>query len=398
VPPDDFFDGEWEEPSRTQDTAPTRPAADEPGTTERPPRAPRDRTRRSSRPSIPRPSGMPALEGLEWRRLGMLAAGIIVLVLVLLLAARACSGSSATSKNQDYMTQVQAVLKKSDTAGSQLTGLLNSPQPIRRKQAVAQLTAIKGVAQSALNDATQLKPTSQTKQWQQYLLQALSYRVNGLSCLIQRAPAAYKAKRAKNGGTQLVPCMQQLLASDVIYLYSWANPVSNALRKAGIQVQVPTSQFLAGNASTLVSPVALGAALQHWKPGSVGKGLHGLQLDTVVARFENGKTVTLQAGSVNTVKVQNLSFLVTAHNGGNYTETNIPVSVTIGTGKSAVKKSATISSIGKGQTKTVEIGGFGSGTFVTFDKPIPVKVLVTPVPGEHTVSNNSQTYKIIFSL
>ena len=342
---------------------------------------------------------MPALEGLEWGRLAMLAAGIIVVVLVLVLLTQACSGSSATSKNQAYMSQVQSVLKKSDSAGSQLNAMLHSPQPIKKKAALAQLTAIKGVAQSALNDATNLKPTSQTKQWQQYLLQSLSYRVNGLSCLILGVPAAYKAKHARAGGSQLVPCLQQLLASDVIYQYSYANPVSDALRKDNIQVQIPTSQFLAGNASSLVTAGALGGALKHWKPGSsVGHGLHGLQLDTVVARFDNGKTVTLQAGSVNTVKVQNLSFLVTAHNGGNYTETDIPVTVTIGTGSSAVKKSATISTIGKGQSKTVEIGGFGSGTFVTFDKPIPVKVLVTPVPGEHTVSNNSQTYQIIFSL
>jgi hypothetical protein len=398
VPPDDFFDGEWEEPSRTQETAPTRPAADEPETTERPPRSTRGRTRKPSRPSVPRPSGIPALEGLEWGRLAMLAAGIIVVVLVLVLLTRACSGSSATSKNQDYMTQVQSVLKKSDGAGSQLNAMLHSPQPIKKKAALAQLTAIKGVTQSALNDATQLKPTSQVQQWQQYLLQALSYRVNGLDCLINGVPAAYKAKRAKAGGSQLVPCMQQLLASDVIYQYSYANPVSDALQKDHIGVAVPTSQFLSGNASSLVTAAGLGAALQHWKPGSVGHGLHGLQLNTVVARFENGKTVTLQAGSVNTVKVQNLSFLVTAQNGGNYTETNIPVTVTIGTGSSAVKKSATISTIAKGQSKTVEIGGFGSGTFVTFDKPIPVRVLVTPVPGEHTVSNNSQTYQIIFSL
>src|SRR5262249_38747730 len=153
-------------------------------------------------------------EGLEWGRLAMLAAGIIVVVLVLVLVTRACSGSSATSKNQDYMTQVQSVLKKSDGAGAQLNGMLHSPQPIKKQQALAQLTAIKGVAQSALNDATTIKPTSQVKQYQQYLLQALSYRVNGLSCLINGVPAAYKAKRAKAGGSQLVPCMQQLLASD----------------------------------------------------------------------------------------------------------------------------------------------------------------------------------------
>ena len=41
--------------------------------------------RSGKRPSLSRPAGMPSLEGLEWGRLGMLAAGILVVVLVLLL-------------------------------------------------------------------------------------------------------------------------------------------------------------------------------------------------------------------------------------------------------------------------------------------------------------------------
>jgi hypothetical protein len=67
---------------------------------------------------------MPSLEGLEWGRLGMLAAGIVVVVLVLLLLTRACSGSSATSKNQAYFNEVKTVLGKSDAAGAQLHDLL----------------------------------------------------------------------------------------------------------------------------------------------------------------------------------------------------------------------------------------------------------------------------------
>ena len=343
-------------------------------------------------------SGMPALEGLEWGRLGMLAAGIVVVVLVLVFLTQQCSGSSAQSKNSDYMSQVQAVLKTSDAAGTNLSQLLHSQQPVKRKAVERQLTAIRDQAQSAVNAATQLKPTKQVQEWQPYLLQALSYRVNGVSCLIAAAPAAYSSKRARAGGSQLVPCMERLLAADIIYQDSFAHPAGNALSHAGIDVPVPTSQFLPADDTSLVTPDGLGAVIQHWKPSNVAHGLHGLTLDTVVARSAGGKTVTLQAGSVNTVKVQDLTFLVTATNGGNYTEYNIPVKLTIGTGKSAVVKSATIKQIDKGQPQTVEIGGFGSGTFVQFDKPLPVKVLVTPVPGEHTASNNSQTYQIIFSL
>jgi hypothetical protein len=136
--------------------------------------------------------------------------------------------------------------------------------------------------------------------------------------------------------------------------------------------------------------------LQRWKR-SAAHGLHGLSLNTVVAKEGDGTLVTLQAGTVNTVKVHGMSFLITASNGGDFTEFSVPVTLTIGTGTNQVKKTVTIPQIKKGQKETVTIGGFESTT-LQFDKAVPLKVLVTPVPGERTASNNSQTYQVIFSL
>jgi hypothetical protein len=346
---------------------------------------------------MPRPSGMPSLEGLEWGRLGMLAVGIVVVVLVLLLLTRACSGSSATSKNQAYFDEVKTVLGKSDDAGAQLHSLLNSRQPLTLKQVRARLTTIRAQAQSAVTAATSLKPTKQVESLQPWLLQTLSYRVNGLDCMITGMPQAYHAKPARAGGKQLVPCTQRMLASDIIYTDSYSTPAANTLRKDGIDVQVPTSVFLDESDAAVLTPAGMGAVLQRWKPSSAAHGLHGLKLDTVVAKEGDGKLVTLQAGTVNAVKVHGMSFLVSATNGGDFTEFNIPVKLTIGTGKSEVTKTATIDKIDKGQQQTVAIGGFESTT-LPFDKAVPLKVHVTPVPGERTASNNSQTFQVIFSL
>ena len=166
---------------------------------------------------------MPSLEGLEWGRLGMLAAGILVVVLVLLLLTRACSGSSATSKNQTYFNQVKTVLAKSDAAGAQLHDLLNSRQPVKLKQVRSRLTAMRAQAQSAVTAATNLKPTKQVASLQPWLLQTLSYRVNGLDCMIGAMPQAYHAKPARAGGKLLVPCTQRMLASDIIYTDSYSD-------------------------------------------------------------------------------------------------------------------------------------------------------------------------------
>ena len=68
----------------------------------------------------------------------------------------------------------------------------------------------------------------------------------------------------------------------------------------------------------------------------------------MVAKQGDGKLVTLQAGTVNAVKVHGMSFLITASNGGDFTEYNIPVKLTIGTGANQVTKTATIPQITEG--------------------------------------------------
>lgn len=342
---------------------------------------------------------MPSLEGLEWGRLGLLAAGIVVVVLVLLLGARACSGPSASSKNRAYFDQVKAVLATSDRAGASLHDMFHSTKPIKAKAAIKQLQAIRTQAQSAVDAATKLKPTKQVETLQPALLQTLSYRVNGIDCLISGLPQAYKERRSTTAGGQLVICTDRLLASDIIYMDSFEGPAGTALQKANVSdVAVPTSSFLGNDDQVTLTAAGMGSVLQRWKPGSVAHGLHGLKLDTVVARGADGKTVTLQSSTLTPVKATGLSFLVTATNGGNFPEFNVPVKITIGSGTTKIVKTATIASIAKGASETVTISGFTTGTSLPFGTTVTMKVEVVPVLGEHNASNNSQTFQITFSL
>jgi hypothetical protein len=322
-----------------------------------------------------------------------------VLVLVLLLAARSCGGSSATSKNRDYFDQVKTVLAKSDGAGQQLHDLFHTQQPIRSKAAIKKLESIKAEAQAAVVDAQKLKPTKQVEALQPWLIEALTYRVNGIDCMIQALPQAYKETRPSDAGAHLVPCTRRLLASDVIYTDSFYASASKTLQADNIDVSVPTSTFLVSPDDQItLNAAGMGGLFQHWKPGSVAHGLHGLKLDTVVAQ-SGDKTVTLSATSTTPVKAAGLTFLVTATNGGNFTEFDVQVKITIGTGDTAIVKTGTISQIAKGAPETVSIGGFSSGSNLPpFGKTIDMKVEVVPVPGERTASNNSQTFKITFVL
>jgi hypothetical protein len=346
-----------------------------------------------------RPEGMPSFEGLEWGRLGMLGAGIIVVILVLLLLARSCGGSSAGSANRDFFDkQLKPALTKSDQASKELHDLFRSPRALRLPQVQARLDSAAKLANEALTDARALKPTSEVQAFQPYLLQTLSYRVNGIQCLSANMQRAYREKRASAGGAQLVRCMDRLLASDVIYTDSYYTPASKALQDKGIDAQVPTSAFVQNSDRALLTAPGMGSVLQRWKPTTAVNGLHGTKLDSVTA-VSNGKAVTLRTGTVNTVKATNVVFRVTVTNGGDFAEFNVNVTITIGKGANKIVKSATIDQIGPKETQTVEIKGIASGSNqIQFAQALPLTVNVQPVPGERTKSNNSATYQIIFSL
>ena len=288
MPRDDFFDDQWEEPSRTHETAPigrgeepappAEPSAEPPGEP-----APRRAPRRPARPARPRRGGGGGedgggggfkrpqfLENLEIGRLAVLAAGILVVILVLVLLARSCGGSSAESKNEEYLNQVKAALKKSSQAGVALNAILRAPRPLKSKAAVKQVKTAHDLMQQALNDASAIEPTKQAEAANPALIQALSYRVNGLQCLQQNLPQAYQAKQNAAGGTLLAPCMQRLLSSDVVYADSYQARLNNDLSDAGVDVRAPSSVILPPASVNTVTPAgsrADAAAAEAWRAG-----------------------------------------------------------------------------------------------------------------------------------
>jgi hypothetical protein len=425
VPPDDFFDEDWEEPSRTQDTAITRPAGDgeerprdsapeprEEGAP--PPRAPRppERRRPAKRggPRFPKMPKMPKMPGgsgggattlppLEYRRLGALAAGMLVIILVLVLLARSCSGSSAKSDNENYVSALTTtVLKPSDDVANQFHEMLDLPSAtlgILHKRLDAQLAAMRTVRARA----EALKPTKQLAPYQAALLQALQFRVTGLECMSERLTTAWKLKHPAAAGQQLYSCTGQLLASDYVYADSFASGADAALKQVGA-AGVPTSQFLSTSQLNWVTPLGIGQQLQALRPGPVS-GIHGTQMGSVVATPQG---LTLQAGPPNFVKGnKDLVFVVSVKNSGKFTEVGVMVKLTlklVGGGRAPIVKTARIASIAAGATEAARFSGFFASTQGAPDYSVPYKLIVSSlkVPGEHNLTNNTSTYTVEFSI
>jgi uncharacterized protein YceK len=425
VPPDDFFDEDWEEPSRTQDTAITRPAGDG---EERPrdsapeprqegvppPRAPRPPQRRRPAkrggPRFPQMPKLPKLPGgsgggattlppLEYRRLGALGVGILVIILVLVLLARGCSGSSAKSANENYVsTLTTTVLKPSDDVAKKFHEMLDLPAAslaIIHKRLDGQLAAMRTVKAHA----AALKPTKQLAPYQAALLQALQFRITGLECMSERLTTAWKLKKPAISGQQLYSCTGQLLASDYVYADSFATGADAALKQVGA-TGVPTSQFLPTSDLTWVTPLGIGQQLQALHPGPV-TGIHGTQMGSVVA---SPQTLTLQPGTPNFVKGdKNLVFVVSVKNSGKFTEVGVMVKLTLKRvtgGGAPITQTKRIASIAAGQTATARFSGFFASTQGQPDYSVPYRLTVSSlkVPGEHNLTNNTSTYTVEFSI
>jgi hypothetical protein len=337
------------------------------------------------------------MQNLEVGRIAMVALGAVVLLLVFVFLVRSCGGDSTATKNQAYVDAVGKALAKSDQAAKVVGDLFQAPRPVKAKAATQRVQQALQLEEQALAEAKQIKPTKQAEPYHPSLLQALQFRITGLQCLAKGLPQAYKEKPSTAGGKLLVPCTQRLLASDVVYADSYAARLNNALADAGVDARVPTSVFLPPKLQGTVTPAGMGLVLQRLKPGAV-TGLHGMSLDTVIVQT-GGKSITLRpGGDVNQVPAAtDLVFVVSATNAGKFQEFNVPVKITLGSGKDAIRKSATIDQVAPGQTATVEVTGLTTDpTSLKFGTDVKVTVSVGPVPGEKNTSNNKAVYTVAF--
>jgi len=399
VAPDDFFDSDWEETGGTQETAVTRPSGggqdrgEEPPP-RRPPREPRAPRRPPSFGQL-RPGNLPPL---QYRRLGGLAAGILAVVVVLVLLARGCSGSSSSSKNIDYFNEVKkSVLGPSSRASADFHETLNLKSGTKLSVVKQHFDNEAAMLSKAADEAASIKPTKQLEPFQPALIQTLQYRLAGIRCMASNIGDAWQRKRARGTGRILAPCTQRLLASDIVYSDSFSNPASTALK--GLGVQVPASSFLDVADSDLVTPVGIGSSITRLKPSAV-HGLHGLGVLSTVA-LPQGTTLQTGTSQINQINGNDkLVIVVSAHNYGNFREVGVPVTLTLSHAGKTIKRSGTIGSIDKDTTETVRFPDLfkNASTAPEFTQRYKMTVIIGKVPGETVLANNKRTYLVQFRL
>ena len=375
----DFFEDEppTEESSRSERLIPRRG----PRGPQQPPRAPTNLT--------------PLL-----RLIGLIAFAILIVVL-LVFWVQSCQESSKDKTYKEYMAKVSDVSGSSQQIGKQLSAVLLQ-QGLKESQLEQRVAGLAHQEQLDVQRARAITPPGTLRDEQNALIQALQYRVSGLTGLASALAATANTKDTTRASTVLSGQMQRLLASDVIYQDSFKAPASAELDRQGVTGTnasggplVPDSNFL--QSADFVTPTTMATVLQRIRGGATTPSTGGLRGTNIVSVKVQPIGTELSTTSQTKVIVRtNMSIVVTVEDSGDSQEANIPVTLQIiQSGVAPVTKHAKINFINPGEQATVTFTNFPAPNF---SSPAQIKVEVQPVQGETNTSNNSADYSVIFSV
>jgi hypothetical protein len=378
--PFDFFD----EPETVEATQRRRlPRLEMPGSRgggDRPPRPPR----------TPSPGLVPLA-----RLVGLIAIAIVVVV-ALVFWIGSCQGKSQHDEYAAYAAKVRTIRAADKRLGKEFGDELISPG-LKQSDLETKLALYAQQEQQEYTQAQQIRAPGPLREIHKNLLDAIKLRYQGLAGLGNTLAQAGATKKSSNLADDMTKQGQLLTASDVVWEQLYRVPATAELTQRSIKgVVIPSSVFLSN--PDLVSARAftiLQARLTGASTGGTPSGKHG---DGLVGVHVSPQGSDLTTSTATTIKVsQDLRFVVTVENSGDFPEVNVPVKLTIDAGGKPIRRTEHITSIQPTEQTTVD--------FANFDLPPSaygnrgtITIEVSKVPGETNTSNNSATYTVFFTL
>jgi hypothetical protein len=371
---------------------------DEPRTTEaQPARGRLPRRGRGSRSGFRRPAGPPRGLTPFLRLLAVIAIVIAVLVFFGLLI-QSCASTTKHDEYSHYMARVGVVARSSAADGAELANDLTTPG-LKIADLQTKLSGIAEQERQNVNAAERLGPPGPLRPENQQLIEALQLRVLGTQGLAQALGSVGGSKQS-GAAAVLAGQAERLLASDVVWEDLFLAPAKDELARRGVSgVVVPESHFVANaEMATQRSMQLLLQRLQGATTGGKPTGLHGTNLASVKAT-PNGPTLSTSTDLNQITASPNLGFDVTVHDGGNFQEAGIKVTLTIQRvppSGQAIVRTQTLRVIDPGQDAVVHFAKVDVGALIAEKAKLTVDI--APVPGEADKTNNSGSFPVIFSL
>jgi hypothetical protein len=331
-------------------------------------------------------------------RRGVALAVVVVAVVLIVLGVHSCQVSARNSALKDYSNNVASLITKSNQTGktffTELGGAHTSSNAV---QLQTQIDQTLGDAESQLKQGKGLSVPDQMRVAQQNVVLALQMRRDGIQNIADEIQPALTKATSGDAVTRIAAEMARLYASDVVYTDYAAPAITGALHSAGIGVQtasdpngqpIASGQFLQNISWLTPSYVAsqFNASLPASASGPVAPGVHGDAMQSVSV---GGQTLT-PGGSATLAASPPPTFSCTFTNDGQNPETNTTVEVSVkGT---SISGQAVQASTQPGGSYTVQVPLSSSPPAGTYT----VTAMVERVPGETTLTHNTQTFSITF--
>ena len=321
-------------------------------------------------------------------------AGLLVLIL-LIFGFKGCLDSRKESAINDYITDVDALIKESNGQGQAMFDQLEGGDGASAVEAENALNSFRIESAQLVDRAGDLDHPGDLDAAQGYLVETLRFRAEGIDAIADQLPSAIAdGDDAEGAAEEIAKAMQAFLASDQIYFRRVLTEINRVLKAEGLSQNIETSVFI--DDLDWLRPAEVASRLGGIEGGTAGDedaapGLHGNGIGTVTL---GGQTL-VPGGSASVTLSPDLSFDVQVLNQGENTETDVTVRVTVGSGADAIELEGVLDEIAAGETQTVPIE-------LKQEPPtgqtVPISVEIELVPGEdESVGNNEAEFSVIFT-
>jgi len=321
-----------------------------------------------------------------------LAAGAGLLVLIfLVLGVRGCLDSRKDAAINDWVRDVDALMKESNGQSEQLFAQLSGGEGTDVEVENA-LNSFRIQSAQLVDRARDLEHPDDLDRAQQYLVETLSFRAEGIAQIADALPNALAGGDQQEGAAdKIAEAMQLFLTSDQLYFRRVLPAIDEVLKQRGLEQSVVESTFLKD--LNWLDPAEVANRIGGISGGGGGEaapGLHGNGLGAVTLGGQ-----TLVPGQATSITASgDLAFAVQVMNQGENTETDVTVKVTVGSGRDAIEASKVLPTIAPGETQTVEIP---LEQTPPTGQNVPIRVEIEPVPGEEKTDNNVGEFSAIFT-
>jgi hypothetical protein len=326
----------------------------------------------------------------------MFGGGLAVLALVLFFGIRACADARKAQAFQDYVADVGALVSESNQQGETLFALFQDPGTPSSVDFQNAVNGLRVEAEQLIERAGGVDTPKELTNAQDYLLEALSFRADGLRGVAEALPAALGDASQRDGTQAIAGQMQNFLTSDVIYSQRVIPGIQDAATEADLLERIgtlPESKFLPdvnwlteSQVQDAITAIGSGEPVGDEKPSP---GLHGTGLEGVTVQPEDKE---LTEGGVTVISESpDLAFDVAVQNQGESAENNVPVRVSITGGDAPIDLAGQIEAIQAEETVAVTIPVVEA---LPVNLDLDVEVEVEAVPGEESTDNNNGNYTI----